>query len=97
MLNSTLLLGDCREELGCIASESVDLIVTSSPYANQRFSTYGGVKPDDYVEWFLPVADELQRVLKPSGTFILNIKDEPYYEELRQKLDQEFQNLRLAI
>ena len=75
MPTSTILLGDCREELGGVASASVDLIVTSPPYANQRSSTYGGVKPDDYVEWFLPIADELQRVLKPSGTFILNIKE----------------------
>ena len=72
---ATLLLGDCREELKRIADESVDLIVTSPPYANRRASTYGGVKPADYVEWFLPIADELRRVLNPSGTFILNIKE----------------------
>ena len=72
---AALLLGDCRQELAKIAADSVDLIVTSPPYANQRASTYGGVKPADYVAWFLPVADELYRVLKPSGTFILNIKE----------------------
>ena len=72
---AALLLGDCRQELAKIADDSVDLIVTSPPYANQRASTYGGVKPADYVAWFLPVADELYRVLKPSGTFILNIKE----------------------
>ena len=27
------------------------------------------------MEWFLPIADELQRVLKPTGTFVLNIKE----------------------
>ena len=73
--SATLLLGDCRRELAKIADASVDLIVTSPPYANQRASTYGGVKPADYVDWFLPIAAELQRVLKPSGTFILNIKE----------------------
>ena len=72
---ATLLLGDCLDELKRIADESVDLIVTSPPYANRRASTYGGVKPADYVEWFLPIADELHRVLNPSGTFILNIKE----------------------
>ena len=56
-------------------SESVDLICTSPPYADSRSRTYGGIKPDEYVEWFLPIADELQRVLKPTGTFILNIKE----------------------
>lgn len=53
----------------------MDLVITSPPYADQRKHTYGGVKPDDYVEWFLPIADELKRVLKPRGSFILNIKE----------------------
>ncbi len=73
--NAILLLGDCRYELANVAGDSVDLIVTSPPYANQRANTYGGVKPSNYVEWFLPIADELHRVLKPAGTFILNIKE----------------------
>ena len=51
------------------------MIVTSPPYANQRAGTYGGIKPDKYVDWFRPIAGELQRVLKPDGTFILNIKE----------------------
>ena len=72
---ATLLLGDSKTELRHIASESVDLIVTSPPYADQRSRTYGGIKPDAYVEWFLPITDELQRVLKPTGTFVLNIKE----------------------
>ena len=71
----TLLLGDCSIKLQEVASASVDLIVTSPPYADQRAKTYGGVKPDEYVRWFLPIADELQRVLKPTGTFVLNIKE----------------------
>ena len=75
MQNWTLYLGDCKEQLRHIASDSVDLVVTSPPYTNQRSDTYGGVTPDDYVEWFLPIADELQRVLKPTGTFVLNIKE----------------------
>ena len=75
MQDWTLYLGDCKEELQHIASDSVDLIVTSPPYTNQRSDTYGGVTPEAYVEWFLPIADELQRVLKPTGTFILNIKE----------------------
>lgn len=42
----TLLLGDCREQLPRLAADSVDLAVTSPPYANQRAATYGGVRPD---------------------------------------------------
>lgn len=70
-----LILGDCREKLKEIESDSIDLVVTSPPYADSRANTYGGVSPDDYVEWFLPISAELLRVLKPSGTFILNIKE----------------------
>jgi site-specific DNA-methyltransferase (adenine-specific) len=70
-----LFLGDARERLIHLADNSVDLIVTSPPYADQRKTTYGGVSPDEYVEWFLPISAELLRVLKPSGTFILNIKE----------------------
>lgn len=75
MTTAKLLLGDCREKLASIESDSVDLVVTSPPYANQRAATYGGVKPGEYVDWFLPTADQLLRVLKPTGTFILNIKE----------------------
>ena len=70
-----LHLGDCATELKKLPDQSVDLIVTSPPYADQRKSTYGGIHPDAYVEWFLPISAELLRVLKPTGTFMLNIKE----------------------
>ncbi len=74
-METQLILGDCREELTHIADNSIDLIFTSPPYADSRTNTYGGIKPDDYVEWFLPITTELLRVLKPTGTFVLNIKE----------------------
>ena len=58
-----------------VADESVDLVFTSPPYADRRATSYGGIKPNEYVDWFLPIAAELHRVLKPSGTFALNIKE----------------------
>ncbi len=70
-----LILGDCREKLKELDDNSVDLIFTSPPYADSRANTYGGIKPDQYVAWFLPIAAELKRVLKPTGTFVLNIKE----------------------
>lgn len=70
-----LILDDCRKVLPLFPSESVDLIVTSPPYADKRNSTYGGIKADKYVAWFLLVSKELKRVLKPNGSFILNIKE----------------------
>jgi len=68
-------LGDSKEQLRLLPDNSVDLIMTSPPYADQRKSTYGGIRPDEYVEWFLPISEQLLRVLKPTGTFILNIKE----------------------
>ena len=70
-----ILLGDCRRRLEEIEDDSVDLIITSPPYADQRKNSYGGAAPERYVEWFLPISEHLLRVLKPSGTFILNIKE----------------------
>ena len=70
-----IYLGDSKEKLKLLPDNSVDLIVTSPPYADQRKSTYGGIHPDKYVEWFLPISKQLLRVLKPTGTFILNIKE----------------------
>ena len=72
---TTLLEGDCLTLLPKLPSDSIDLICTSPPYADCRKKTYGGIVPDDYVEWFLPISQELYRVLKPTGTFILNIKE----------------------
>jgi len=74
-IKTNLLLGDCKDMLKSLPDNSVDLIVTSPPYADQRKTTYGGIHPDKYVEWFLPISEQLLRVLKPSGTFILNIKE----------------------
>lgn len=70
-----ILLGDSREILKEIDDNLVDLIVTSPPYADRRKNTYGGINTEEYVEWFLPVSEQLLRVLKPTGTFILNIKE----------------------
>ncbi len=67
--------GDCLEILNHYPDNYFDLIITSPPYADSRAKTYGGVKPEKYVEWFLQRSKEFLRVLKPSGTFILNIKE----------------------
>jgi site-specific DNA-methyltransferase (adenine-specific)/site-specific DNA-methyltransferase (cytosine-N4-specific) len=74
-IKTDIFLGDCKEQLKFISTDSVDLIVTSPPYADQRKNKYGGVSHNKYVGWFLPISKELLRVLKPTGTFILNIKE----------------------
>lgn len=75
MITTNILSGDCLEKLKELPNSSVDLIITSPPYADQRKNTYGGIKPEKYVSWFLPITAELFRVLKNDGTFILNIKE----------------------
>ncbi|PIP54708.1 MAG: site-specific DNA-methyltransferase [Bacteroidetes bacterium CG23_combo_of_CG06-09_8_20_14_all_32_9] len=74
-ITTKIIQGDSKEVLKDIKENSIDLIVTSPPYADSRKNTYGGIKPENYVEWFLPISNELLRVLKPTGTFILNIKE----------------------
>lgn len=74
-IKTDIILGDSKKVLKKLLDNSVDFIFTSPPYANQRKSTYGGIHPNKYVEWFLPISEELLRVLKPTGTFVLNIKE----------------------
>ena len=65
---------DCLKGLKQLEKESVDLIITSPPYANRREGEYQSVKSEEYIDWFIPIAKELYRILKPSGSFFLNIK-----------------------
>ena len=74
-IETKLETGDCLEVLKQYPDNFFNLIVTSPPYADSRNKTYGGIKPNKYVEWFLPRAKEFHRVLKSDGTFILNIKE----------------------
>ena len=53
VLTTEIICGDCREVLQRFGDGTFDLIVTSPPYADQRARTYGGIKPQHYVEWFL--------------------------------------------
>ena len=74
-IQNQILQGDCLDMLPLLPDACVDLIVTSPPYADQRKHTYGGVHADNYVNWFMPIAQQLKRVLKPTGSFVLNIKE----------------------
>src|SRR5262245_28819985 len=66
-------LADTKEILSELPPESIDLIMTSPPYALHFKKEYGNVDKEGYVEWFLGFAQEMLRVLKPEGSFVLNI------------------------
>ena len=71
----SIICGDCLNVLHTMPDESIDLIFTSPPYADNRKKTYQGVPTKQYVDWFLPISLELRRVLKQDGSFVLNIKE----------------------
>jgi site-specific DNA-methyltransferase (adenine-specific) len=63
------------EQLKRIPDTSVDLIITSPPYADKRSDCFEVVRAKDYTKWFLPISGELLRILRPTGSFILNLKE----------------------
>lgn len=68
--------GDSLELLLQLPDNSVDLVITSPPYADLKvYIDNPGILADEYVEWFLPICNEICRVIKPTGSFILNIND----------------------
>lgn len=84
---------DCREFMERIEPESIDLVLTSPPYADMR--DYVKIPADEYVEWFMPIAHLIRRVLKENGVFVLNIRNNvtqgrrhTYVYELVHKIQQ---------
>ena len=77
MTELNIINGDCFEEIKKLSDNSIDLIITSPPYSD--IISYGKEisvkKPNEYVDWLLPIFDDIYRVLKPCGSFILNIND----------------------
>lgn len=70
----TVIHGDSRDELSAFAG-MVDLIVTSPPYADARRNHYDSIHPDKFAEWFLTFHESFYNALKPTGSFVINIKD----------------------
>jgi site-specific DNA-methyltransferase (cytosine-N4-specific) len=66
-------LGDSLEMLRGLPTGSVNLVLTSPPYALHFKKAYGNETKEQYVEWFLPFAKEIFRVLTNDGSFVLNI------------------------
>ena len=69
----SLFCGDSLALMKELPAESVQLCVTSPPYAILTPKSYGAFPEDGYLEWFLPFAAEIHRLLKEKGSFVLNL------------------------
>lgn len=67
------ILEDSLEAMQAMPSDSIDLVLTSPPYALHFKKEYGNADQKNYLNWFAPFAREIMRVLKPTGSFVLNI------------------------
>jgi site-specific DNA-methyltransferase (cytosine-N4-specific) len=65
--------GDSAVLMKEIPDDSVNLVVTSPPFALTRKKAYGNKEDHEYVEWFMPFAEEIRRILKPDGSFVVDL------------------------
>lgn len=65
--------GDAREFLPTLPAESVSLVMTSPPFPLRRQKAYGNVSANEYVDWFWPFAEQVHRVLRQDGSFVIDI------------------------
>ena len=65
--------GDSLSLLAGLDDDSVDLVMTSPPYALHFKKEYGNADQKDYLAWLLPFAEQIKRVIKSSGSFVLNL------------------------
>src|SRR5262245_22865760 len=67
------MVGDSMEILAALPDESVDLIITSPPFALLREKTYGNPDQAEYVDWLCGFGPPVRRVLKAGGSFVLDL------------------------
>lgn len=66
-------LADSLEILSDLPELSVNLVMTSPPFALQRKKEYGNVDAEAYVDWLLPFAEQIWRVLTLDGSFVIDL------------------------
>jgi DNA modification methylase len=64
---------DALDVLRQLPEDSVALVLTSPPFALKRQKAYGNVTPAEYIDWLWPFAVEIYRVLRPDGSFVLDL------------------------
>jgi len=65
--------GDSSELLKQLPNNSIDLIVTSPPFALQHKKEYGNEDQEGYNDWFMEFVPEIRRVLQPHGSFVVEV------------------------
>jgi DNA modification methylase len=68
-----IILGDSLDYMATVKSGSADLIVTSPPFGLLRKKDYGDVESGEYIEWFKPFGQEFKRILKSSGSLVVDM------------------------
>lgn len=68
-----IYLGNALDVLRDTQESSIDLIMTSPPFGLVRKKEYGNVEADQYLDWFKPFAEQFLRVLKDSGSLVIDI------------------------
>ncbi len=64
---------DALDMLHSLPSDSIDLVMTSPPFALTRKKEYGNEPIERYIGWLMPFCLEIKRILKPTGSFVLDI------------------------
>lgn len=65
--------GDAREILAHLPDESISLVFTSPPFALRRQKAYGNVAAVDYIAWFWPIVEQIHRILREDGSFVMEL------------------------
>lgn len=66
-------VGDSLELLDHIEPNSIDLVITSPPFALQRKKNYGNVEQKDYVEWLVAFCKKVNTILASHGSFVIDL------------------------
>lgn len=74
MTRFELLLGDVVDRAADLEPSSIDLVVSSPPYAEQRADQYGGIPETDFPAWLVEVFAAIAPALKPTASILLNIR-----------------------
>lgn len=74
-ISNKIINNDCLEILKNIEDSSIDMFFTSPPYAERRGDCYFTTSENEYLDWFIPIAEQIKRTMANQASFFLNIKE----------------------